>query len=118
MVAGCLLGAAAWIAATDHRGADAGRTALAIQEATTFGFGGGVSLQVECADQVTIERAPDPSGSGLEQITVWGRPRVGRCHPDAQVAFPLEPVTPGKSRQPLKFVDGTTSQVVTVSSAG
>ena len=117
VVAVCLLGALAWISATHHRGADAGRTALAIQRATPFGFGGGVLLQVECADQVTVERRPDPAGSGLEQITVWGRPRVGRCHPDVRVGFGVGArIDADHPAGPLKFVDGASSQVVTVSS--
>lgn len=117
VVAACLLGASAWVTATHHRGADSSRTALAIQKATSFGFGGGVLLHVECADHVTVERRPDPAGSGLEQITVWGRPRVGRCLPDVRIGFGVGPrVDADHPAGPIKFVDGASSQVVTVSS--
>lgn len=81
-------------------GTQQGRTALAITSARRTA--GRVVLRVECADQLTVERGRDASGSDLVQVTVWGRPRVGRCRP----ALVLRGL-PGDA-----FVDGTTSQVV------
>ena len=116
MVGACLLGAAAWISATHGLGADAHRTPLAIESATSFGFGGAYRLKVECADHVTVEVRPDPSGSGLPEVTVWGRPRVGRCHPDATfgggVGPRIDPHNP--TPHPRKIIDGATSQVVSL----
>ena len=68
---------------------------------------------VECAEDIRVEVGPDAGGSALPQVTVWGRPRVGRCDPGATVSFPEKDflVTPG--HPPLtKIVDGATSHVV------
>lgn len=83
------------------------RVALAIQKAERPN--GTVLFHVECADDIEVEQRPDPAGSGLIQVTVWGRPRVGTC----------EPWNPGGAADDDlgvdQFVDGATSQVVTVS---
>lgn len=84
-------------------GLDQGRTALAIQSASRPN--GAVLLQVECADRIEIDQGRDPAGSGLEQVTIWGHPKVGRCHP----TIGLNDL--GRDQ----FVDGATSQVVEVS---
>lgn len=76
--------------------------ALAIGEAQRAD--GTVVFTVECADGIEVDQRPDPAGSGLEQITVWGNPKTGTCHPDAGV----DDLTGDQ------FVDGATSQVVTV----
>jgi hypothetical protein len=82
------------------------RVALAIQKATRPN--GTVLFHVECADDIEVEQRTDPEGSGLIQVTVWGRPRVGTC----------EPWDPGGAADNDlavdQFVDGATSQVVTV----
>lgn len=77
--------------------------ALAIQQAERQG--GAVVLTVECATDIEIEQHADPEGSGLVQVTVWGDPKTGTCHPDARLDdLPAD-----------QFVDGASSQVVTVS---
>lgn len=85
---------------------DEGRVALAIQEAERPN--GTVLLHVECADDIEIETRPDPAGSGLLQVTVWGHPKVGTC----------EPWNPGDAAMndlpDDRFIDGATSQVVVV----
>ena len=68
---------------------------------------GTVLLHVECATNIEVEQRLDPAGSGLQQITVWGDPQMGTCDPTDQAA--LNDL--GEDR----FVDGATSQVVTVS---
>lgn len=78
--------------------------ALAIQKAERPH--GTVILHVECAEDIEVEQRPDPEGSGLQQVTVWGDPKVGTCDPVDQAA--LNDL--GEDR----FVDGATSQVVTV----
>jgi hypothetical protein len=80
------------------------RVALAIQGAERPN--GTVILHVECADDITIEQRPDPEGSGLEQVTVWGSPRTGTCDPTDRAAL--------SDLREDRFVDGATSQVVTV----
>jgi hypothetical protein len=75
--------------------------ALAIQEAVRTD--GAVVLTVECASDVDVEVRPDPDGSGLQQVTVWGDPETGTCHPDATVDLAGD-----------RFVDGASSQVVAV----
>lgn len=86
--------------------ADHQRTALAIDEivvhATT------VRATTECADDVTAEVRPDPKGSGLLEVSLWGRPKVGRCHPSVD----LDDVPTDTA----KVVDGATSQVIDVAS--
>lgn len=78
--------------------------ALAIQEAERLD--GAVVLTVECATSIEIDQRPDPEGSGLDQVTVWGDPENGTCHPVAQLdGFEAD-----------QFVDGASSQVVTVTS--
>jgi hypothetical protein len=80
--------------------------ALAIREAERQG--GSVHLTVECASNIEIDRRPDPEGSGLDQVTVWGDPQSGTCNPDAR----LDDLAADR------FVDGASSQVVTVAPAG
>ena len=79
--------------------------ALAVQRAERPD--GIVVLHVECAEDVEVELGPDPSGSPLPQVTVWGDPVVGRC--DAKGRLDGQDL-PGDA-----FVDGATSQVVTIS---
>lgn len=76
--------------------------ALAIQRAERVD--GGVTFTVECADAVEVAVRPDPEGSGLQQVTVWGDPKVGTCVPDARTS----------EVEADRFVDAATSQVVTV----
>ena len=80
------------------------RVALAIHEAERPD--GIVVLHVECADDVEVQLSPDPSGSALPQVTVWGDPVVGRCDRKARVS--------GRDLPGDAFVDGATSQVVTI----
>ena len=65
---------------------------------------GTVVLTVECATNIEVDQRPDPAGSGLEQVTVWGDPQMGRCHPDVGLNDLAQD----------RFVDGATSQVVEV----
>ena len=116
--------AVAWIVGIALAGARSGRPVddarvpLPIEKATVLGFGGNVHLVVECATDVTVTVGKDHGGSALAEVTVWGRPKVGRCHPDEAsigggVHNGLPPGPDGSSQQ--KFVDGATSQVVTIS---
>lgn len=78
--------------------------ALAIQRAERPD--GIIVLHVECADDVRVEVREDPERSGLSQITVWGDPKVGTCDTKARLS--------GKDMYGTQFVDGATSQVVTI----
>jgi hypothetical protein len=78
--------------------------ALAVQKAERPN--GTVILHVECAEDIEVEQRPDPAGSGLQQVTVWGDPKVGRCDPTNQAAL--------NDLAEDEFVDGATSQVVHV----
>ncbi|MFN8017760.1 MAG: hypothetical protein U0P45_06525 [Acidimicrobiales bacterium] len=80
------------------------RVALAIHEAVRPH--GTVIFTVECATDIEVRQAPDPAGSGLTQVTVWGRPKVGRCDPSDLAA--------DNDLSSDTFVDGATSQVVHV----
>jgi hypothetical protein len=105
------------VAASDGYGADSGEAALAIHGAHPVGSTATVQLEVECADHVRVEIRDDPEGSGLDQITVWGRPRVGRCTPAEAAVSTLELARRAAARgqqAPAKFVDGATSQVVEI----
>ncbi|HWJ97802.1 MAG TPA: hypothetical protein VNQ33_06550 [Acidimicrobiales bacterium] len=102
---------------TGGYGADADEAALAIRGTRTVGFSADLQLDVECADHVRVEIRDDPEGSGLDQVTVWGRPRVGRCTPaDAMVnTLELDRRAADRGQEPpTKFVDGATSQVVEI----
>lgn len=78
--------------------------ALAVQRAERPD--GIIVLHVECADDVAVELRADPEGSGLSQVTVWGNPKVGTCDTKARVS--------GRDLYGNRFVDGATSQVVTI----
>jgi len=95
-----VLGAAAVGAATRP---SEDRVALAIHRAERLDTGV-VIYEVECATDLDLGYGTDPLGSGLGQITVWGRPAVGRCTG-----------TIGDNDQGAdRFVDGATSQVVEI----
>ena len=113
-VAAAVLVALAWVTLTHHRGADSGRTALAIARVEPTGFGNGFHLITECADHVEVEVSRDAGGSDLPQVTVWGRPRVGRCDSGAVVSFPLSAFRQraGGPAPLTHIVDGASSQVV------
>ena len=106
--------AVAWIAGLaiaglrDGRPVDDARVPLPIERAYPRGFGARIQLQVECATDVEVVIGKDHGGSDLPEITVWGRPKVGRCHPE-EAATTLGP------NRTDKIVDGATSQVVTIS---
>lgn len=100
-----------------HPWTDDATVPLPIQKAETIGFSAATRLVVECATDVTVTVGKDHGGSALPEVTVYGRPKVGRCHPE--VLSPLTPAfdprtdaTPPTS--PAQFVDGATSQVVHV----
>ena len=104
---------------TDGYGADSGEAALAISGVHPIGFSAQLQLEVECADHVRVELRDDPAGSGLTQVTVWGRPRVGRCTPtDATLnQFELDRRAQANGQMTAtKIVDGASSQVVSLSS--
>ena len=85
-------------------GREAKRTALAVREARTDS--GAVVVTTECADQITFELHPDPLGSGLTQVSLWGYPTVGRCRPEIHLN--------GVDASTTKLVDAATGQVVSV----
>lgn len=60
---------------------------------------------VECAEDVTVTVGRDHGGGALPEVTVWGRPTIGRCQSTAEVTVP---------GLPGKIVDGATSQVVEI----
>jgi len=80
------------------------RVALAIQRAERPD--GVVVFHVECADDVEVELRSDPAGSGLLEVTVWGDPQVGTCDTKGRAS--------ARDLAGDRFVDGATSQVVTV----
>jgi hypothetical protein len=83
------------------------RVALAIDEARRSG--GTVELSTECASSLEVQVRPDPAGSGLAQVSLWGRPELGRC--TATIALDELPA------DATKLVDATTSQVVEIQPA-
>ena len=117
VVATVVIALVAFVGLTDGYGADSGRTALAISGTEDVGFSADLRLVTECADEVTVEVARDPAGSGLALVTVWGRPRVGRCRAPAYVtSFELQGQSAAGQTEPVrKFVDGATGFVVDIS---
>lgn len=105
--------AMAWIAGIAIAGlrggrpVDDARVPLPIERAYPHGFGARIQLRVECATDVEVVIGKDHGGSELPEITVWGRPKVGRCHPEEAAIGSTPKVGP-------KFVDGATSQVVEI----
>lgn len=85
-------------------GADAPRTALAIEDLRRDGSGT-VVVRTECAESLTVEVGADHGGSALTEVTVWGEPTLGRCTASIDVDLPPEVTS---------IVDGTTSQVVAI----
>ena len=77
------------------------RTALAIT--ATSWVGPDLVVTTECATEVDADVGVDSGGSGLTEVTLWGKPALGRCSPTIEVSLP-----PGTSR----IVDGTTSTVI------
>jgi hypothetical protein len=98
---GILLTAVAAASALTGCGSD-GRTALAIDEVTWHGPGA-LRITTECSTEVEVEVGVDHGGSGLPEVTVWGRPSIGRCRPAVTVRVP---------RGTTRIVDGTTSLVI------
>lgn len=113
VVVTALLAVVALAAVVHHGGAASERTALAISRIDPVGDGGDFRLVTECADHVEVEVGRDAGGSDLPQITVWGRPRVGRCDAGAAVSLPPAAFRATDGHPPLtQVVDGATSQVV------
>jgi hypothetical protein len=83
---------------------DEDHVALAIQRAERPD--GIIVFHVECADDVRVEVRPDPAASGLSQVTVWGSPKTGTCDTKARLS--------ARDMYGTQFVDGATSQVVTI----
>lgn len=94
------LGASALLGAC---GGGEDRVALAVDEARRTGDV--VVVSTECADEVRAELRPDPQGSGLVQVSLWGRPQVGRCQPTTTIEVPVDQT---------KLVDAATGQVVDI----
>lgn len=70
-------------------GAKAGRTALVANEPQRLG-NGQVQVMVECASSV---EATVRAGAGVEAlplVTIWGRPRAGRCQIPVRLDLPPE----------------------------
>ena len=86
-------------------GADQPKTSLAIERVSVVD--GIVRATTECADEVRADVRPDPAGSGLLEVSLWGTPKLGRCHR----AIALDDVSPDTT----KLVDAATGQVVDVS---
>jgi hypothetical protein len=103
LVAGLIAPASALAAC----GTETGRTALAI-ERTRWAGDGTLVVSTECARDLEVEVGADHGGSDLTEVTVWGRPEVGRCGPEVAVALPRDPA----GRPATKIVDGATSMVV------
>lgn len=82
-------------------GAKPQQTALAIEHAHRRGAT--VVLTTECAEQVRVTGAADPSDPTLYRVTLWGDPSVGRCHPRLRLWVPTDTT---------RLLDVTTSQVV------
>ncbi|WP_426573367.1 hypothetical protein [Aquihabitans sp. McL0605] len=116
-VAVVVIAGAAFIGLSDGYGADSHETPLPISGVHPVGFSANLQLEVECADHVRVEVRPDPAGSGLPQVTVWGRPRIGRCTPTDATINTLQLARDAQQRGepvPTKIVDGATSQVVSL----
>ena len=100
----------------DHHGTDSQVAALPIQGIHQVGFSGVLQLEVECATDIRVDIGQDHGGSDLAEVTVWGRPKVGRCHPTSAAVdgFAIERFGLAHPSDPprTKFVDGATSQVV------
>lgn len=83
-------------------GVDEERTALAV-ESTSWRAPGRLEVTTECADDLRVLVQVDPAGTGLTQVTLGGRPRVGRCETSAVVDVPADA---------RRIVDGTTGFMV------
>lgn len=70
-------------------GAREDRTALAIRS-TRWNAAGDLTVTVECAEIASTDVRPGAGVDGLALITIWGRPKVGRCHPEIAFALPAE----------------------------
>lgn len=89
-------------------GASEERIALAVEHPqwiTVANGPQGASLRfdTECADVAEISVEPGAGVDGVPLVTVWGRPRTGRCRPEVVVTVP-----PGTTR----VEDATTGMVV------
>ena len=84
------------------------RASLAIDRAERHGDA--IEITTECASDLEAEVRPDPAGSGLLQISVWGAPEVGRCASElAIIGVPVDQT---------KVVDAATGQVVDITPEG
>ena len=88
-------------------GANGDRTALAFTH-PRWNDAGDLVVSTECATDLSVEVGTDHGGSDLWEVTVWGRPAMGRCRPAIEVKLPVE----ARTARPPKVVDGTTSMVV------
>jgi hypothetical protein len=80
------------------------RVSLAIDAAEHVD--GAVLLRTACATDIEVEARPDPAGSGLVQVSLWGRPEIGRCRPTVEVE--------GIGGDATALVDAATAQVVDI----
>ena len=102
-----LLALAVAIATLAGCGGGEDRASLAIRTAERRGTA--VVVTTECAGDVVAETQPDPAGSGLVEVSLWGSPKVGRCAPEVVLeAIPADQV---------KVVDAATGQVVDIDPA-
>lgn len=65
--------------------------------------GPSLRFDTECADVAEISLEPGAGVDGVPLVTVWGRPRTGRCRTEVTVTVP-----PGTTR----VEDATTGMVV------
>ena len=79
-----------------------GRTALAIEH-TSRSADGALTVSTECADIDEVVVTADHGGSPLAEVTVWGRPKLGKCKSRIEVSV---------EASQSQIVDGATSMVV------
>lgn len=88
-------------------GTDRGEVALVIASARQASPTEVEVVSDECADQLRTQVERDAGGSDLPQITLWGRPRPGRCEPRRRARLPAPTTERG-------IVDGATGTVLPV----
>lgn len=68
-------------------GADEDRTALAVRS-TRWNERGELAVTVECAEVAGREVRPGAGVEGLPLVTLWGRPKIGRCRTEVTLPLP------------------------------
>lgn len=73
------------VAALVGCGADQGRTALAVEH-TRWSPDGTLVVQTECSEELEAHGATVARQPTIYEVTIWGKPRVGRCHPEMRLS--------------------------------